>query len=158
MLKLQSALQDLSRVRFVGLENVLCADLLPAIPSYTPADIDKLRRHLRTCWFDPASASTFFPGISNVAQIYGEGLLKSLEQALERGVPIDAWWTLDHAKVDMLNFVTARQVTLIIATPRPPKRLAVAHQAAPAALPTIGFSTHDVDGTVETAKLPIPRQ
>jgi hypothetical protein len=152
--QLQTALVGISAAKFAGLENVLAQYLLPARqPAYTPVEIDNIRVHLKANWFDPTSPSCFFPGLE-VANIYGVGLLKTLELALSRNVPIDAWWALDHVVMDMLNFATPRQVTLVIATPRPAGQLQ--SLSVTASEPTVGFSTRNLQGSIQSRKLQIP--
>ena len=154
MIRLQSALAGISGVNFSGLENVLGQFLLPArLPAYAPAEIATIVAHLKTYWFDPTSPARYFPGF-DVAGIYGVGMLKTIEESLKHNLPVDAWWALDHAVIDMLNFVTPRQVTLVIATPRPARSIEA--RLAGGAEPTAGFSTRQSGGTVETRKLEIP--
>lgn len=163
MVQLQAALGGLGP-SFAGIENVLATNLLPARRSpapYSQADIDGIRTILRTCWFDPTSPTYYFPIEHEPAKIYGLGMLKTLDEALTRNVPIDSWWALDHAEFDMLNLATAHQVTLVIATPRPAGGAAPAFRAMAAAgapRPTAGFSTRSVGGVVQTTALGTPRQ
>lgn len=84
--------------------------------------------HLKACWFGTASRASYFPR-TPVARIYAEGVLRTLELSLKgrgRPVPIDAWWLLDHADVELVNVARVRRgvtvsptVTLLIQTPRP---------------------------------------
>jgi hypothetical protein len=150
MTQLQAALTGIS-ANFSGIENVLAQYLLPA--AYSAAATDKIKAHLKACWFDPTSPTTYFPGL-DVAKPYGLGILKVLELALERGVPIDSWWLPNHAEIDMLNFASPRQVTLVIATPSPANQALMQAVAQP--MPsTIGFSTRLVAGEVQTRLLKI---
>jgi hypothetical protein len=115
MIALQDAIAGIASAGYAGLENVLGQFLLPAL--YSAADAAKTTTHLKACWFDPSSPTCYFPGV-DVAKIYGQGLLKTLELSLKSGAPVDTWWVRDHAAVEMLNLASPRQVTLIIATPR----------------------------------------
>jgi hypothetical protein len=84
--------------------------------------------HLRRYWFDPNSPDTFFPGVE-VARIYAEGLLKTLDLALTgpNVARIDGWWLVDCKEVKLINLAHLKndsghvdgQVTLLILTPRP---------------------------------------
>lgn len=156
MIQLQTALAGIAGARFAGLENVMAQYLLPAKkPAFTAADIDKIKRYLKATWFDPTSPSTYFPG-KDVADIYGIGLLKTIELSLQNNAPVDAWWALDHGTVDMLNFATPRQITLIIATPRPAGQInAQIAVAAVAPEPNAGYSTRHTGAAVVTRKLEI---
>ncbi len=149
MKQLQLALAGISGSKFAGLENVMAQYLFPA--AYSQPDIDKIRVYLNAHWFDAASATYYFPG-HDAANVYGAGLLKVLEQSIAKNVPIDAWWALDHATIDMLTLVTPRQATFIIATPRPNRTA----RAKAAASQTIGFSTRQIEGTAQTRQLEIP--
>lgn len=158
IMKLQSELVAISGSnKFNGLENILADFLLPyrSNPApYTSSQIAAIRQTLKKNWFDPTSSECYFPGLK-VAEVYGIGLLKTLELALQFNVPIDAWWSLNNTTIDMSNVVSARQVTLFIGTPRPvvPK----SEKAISASIErSVGFSTRDVDGAVSTTKLPIP--
>lgn len=158
MQQLQAALAGLAATNFVGLENVLATHLLTARqPAYTQAQIDGIRTHLKACWFDPASPNYYFPSVAEVSRTYALGMLKTVELALQGNLPIDSWWALDHTTVDMLNFATPRQVTLVIATPKPvvssPETRIAANMTQ---TPTLGFSTRSTQGGVQTEKLHIP--
>lgn len=158
MQQLQAALASIAGTSFAGIENVLATNLLSARqPAYTQAQIDAIRSHLKECWFDPASPTGYFSGVADVARTYGLGMLKTLELAIQGNLPIDSWWALDHTTVDMLNFATPRQVTLVIATPRPAVRGGGARMAAHIGqTPIVGFSTRVSHGSVQTEKLDIP--
>ncbi len=78
---------------------------------------------LQKYWFDEKSPDAFFPAFQPIAPVYAAGVLKTLELSLggrPAPLPIDAWWVLGYAQVELINLVTARQVTLLIATPYPP--------------------------------------
>jgi hypothetical protein len=151
MTQLQAALAAISGADFAGLEDVLATNLLPA--SFSANAIIKLKAQLKSNWFDPNSPSPYFPGL-NVAGPYGLGLMKTLELALKSHLPIDSWWLPNHTEIDMLNLVSPRQVTLIIATPQPAAQAAGQAATQPAAT-TIGFSTRLVAGRVETREINI---
>jgi hypothetical protein len=152
---LKSALRGIQANEYAGLETVLGRYLLPA--AYGAEEVKDIVAHLASCWFDPRSPDCFFPGIS-VAAIYGQGLTTSLSLALQStpSLPIDSWWALDHAEFDMLNFRTARQVTLLIATPRPKTMQSAVRDRDERA--TVGYSTRMQDGSVRDRELPIPRR
>jgi hypothetical protein len=118
MTALQTALVGIAASGYTGLETVLGTHLLPLI--YNPSDTAKVVQQLKRYWFDPASPDCFFPGIK-VAETYCRGLIRTLSLSMATTPPlrIDAYWVLDHAEFDMLNLKSARQVTLLIATPRP---------------------------------------
>ncbi len=78
---------------------------------------------LQKNWFDARSPDAFFPAFQPIAPLYAAGVLKTLELSLNgrpAPLPIDAWWVLGYAQVELINLVTARQVTLLITTPYPP--------------------------------------
>lgn len=78
---------------------------------------------LQKNWFDERSPDAFFSALQPVAPVYAAGILKTIELSLNgrpAPLPIDAWWVLGYAQFEMINLVTARQVTLLIATPFPP--------------------------------------
>jgi hypothetical protein len=78
--------------------------------------------YLRSNWFDVDSPDVYFREMQPVAPIIGTGFLKTLELALKgdpQPKPIDSWWILDYPDVEMINLVSERQVTLLMATPRP---------------------------------------
>ena len=154
MTKLQTALAGISGAHFAGLENVLANDLLPAA-NYSASQIATIKAALKEFWFDPNSPTTYFPGL-DVAGPYGEGVMKVLEIALggpgRPGLPIDAWWFPNHPEIDMLNLISLRQVTLVIATPKPPVPPAPQASIQPVGR-TIGFSTRLVAGQVLTEEL-----
>lgn len=128
--------------RVVALRDAIAADG-PNYPNLTaifdqyalgPAGFSAATRaqvvtHLNTFWFDPASPSTYFPGVP-VAKIYAEGVFKTLDLSANgpagRAVPIDSWWMLDVADVRLISttkiedgVTTGRYVSLYICTPRP---------------------------------------
>jgi hypothetical protein len=150
MSALQTALVGIAP-SFVGLETVLGNILLPL--NYDEVETAKLVQHLKRYWFDPASSDCYFPGIQ-VAETYGKGLLKmlSLSMSSTPPLPIDAYWVLDHAEFDMLNFKTAQQVTLLIATPRP------RGDASVGALATEAWSTRAVGGRVEERRIVVRKR
>jgi hypothetical protein len=152
---LKGALREIQVREYAGLEHVLGRYLLPA--AYGAGDVEEIVAHLTSCWFDPTSSDFFFPGLS-VAPIYGQGLSTTLSLALEStpNLPVDAWWVLDHAEFGMLNFRTPRQVTLIIATPRPKAMQTLMRERSDKT--TVGYSTHMQDGSVRDRELPIPRR
>ena len=152
LLNLQAGIASIAGANYHGLENVLGQHLLPV--KYAAADVAKIVTHLKACWFDPTSSACFFSGMT-VAPVYAQGMLKTIELSLASNtpVPIDSWWALDHSLVEMLNFATPRQVTLIIATPRPGSRADLA--AAGGA--TVGFSTRHQDGRLLDQVLHLPK-
>jgi hypothetical protein len=154
LVRLKDALQGIQNADYAGLEIVLGRHLLPAI--YNASAIEKIVAHLRARWFDPGSPDCFFPG-EKVACIYGQGLNMTLSLALGSTphLPIDAWWALHHRQVEMLNFKSPLQVTLVIATPPPPRTVERLSAATPA---TVGYSTGLQDGAVGDYRLPIPKQ
>jgi hypothetical protein len=81
----------------------------------------KIREHLKANWFGTGSTELFYPQ-QQVARIYAEGLLKTLEAALAPKVPlpITSWWLPDYPEVKMLTMLNQDGVVLLIQTPRPP--------------------------------------
>lgn len=115
LIALQAAIANLAPVGYRGLENALGQKLMPV--AFPPAECERLTRHLKQRWFDAESDKCYFPGV-DVARLYGEGMLKTIELALTSNLPIDTWWSRDHGTVEMLNLPTPRQITLVIGTPR----------------------------------------
>lgn len=141
---LRSALGAIKAASYQGLENVLGQHLLPA--KFDAAETAKIVAHLRDCWFNVNSPKYFFPGTQSTAEIYGQGLTQTLILSLSGSgtpLPIDSWWLLDHTQVELLNFKTPRQVTLMIATPRPGSG-----QPLDAGHGTVALSTRSTGGRV----------
>ena len=121
--ELQTAIEGLRADDFRGLENVFGEYLFA--PASFAADkgaqaVSMLNRH----WFDEKSAEAYFPSLQPIAPIYAQGVLKTLELSLSgrpAPVPIDAWWIMGYDGFELINLYNNRQVTLLIATPAPPK-------------------------------------
>ena len=97
--------------------------------------------HLKKYWFDDTE-DAFFPD-TPVSQIYGEGLLKTLDLALSNKaetLQIASWWILDQPAVVMANLADLEEgavvgtVTLLILTPRPDPEDEVNEPTPPAIL------------------------
>jgi hypothetical protein len=129
---LRNALES-AKPGYQGLEVIFDEHLIRYIfPSQ--ADRTRIAAHLKAHWFDPTSRQRYFPN-QDVARIYADGVLKTLELSLNgsrRGraapsvVPINAWWIVDLPRVKMLTLAEVRdgvtvggRVTLLILTPRP---------------------------------------
>jgi len=109
----ESAFQDLSKV---------FAERLFA-PFYARRSTAQVVAYLDERWFEPSSRSAYFPEFHPIAPLYAEGVLTTLRLSLRGGgdpVPIDAWWLPGHEGFEMINLVSPQQITLLIATPRPP--------------------------------------
>ena len=104
MLNLHGTLQGMVNTNFVGLETVLGQHLLPL--KFNPGQVVNLVQHLKDHWFDPNSASTFFPNVQ-VAKIYGLGLIRTLGKSLKANppLPIDSNWLVDHNNFQMITFL-----------------------------------------------------
>ena len=116
--ELHRALTGLAATQFSGLEKVFATHLFPGF--YPPDQIDRITEHLRTAWFSPDTG--WWPSFQPIAPIYGLGLVQTLNASLAAtGDPlaIDSYWVMEHTRVEMVNLVSPRQVTLLIATPRP---------------------------------------
>jgi len=102
-----------------GLETVLAEHLFKDF--YTPAQVANLSEYLRRYWFDVETG--WWPAFQPIAPIYALGLLQTLSASLApktpAPLPIDSYWVLNHNHVEVLNLVSPRQVTLLIATPPP---------------------------------------
>lgn len=120
---LADAISRLSGKNFDGLEEAFAEYLFAPIYGDRPALIEKMTRYLHKCWFGPSSRDSYFPDHPNVARIYATGILKTIDLSLKGGpkkpLPIDSWWELNYPRITMINLVSKRQVTLLIATPRP---------------------------------------
>ena len=118
MQKLADEITKLEANNFHDLEKALETYLLQVV--YNDAvKSAKVAAYLKQYWFDETSSDVFFPEIQPIAPVYAQGLLKTLELAKDQKLPIDSWWMMDHPDIEMMNLVSARQVTLVIATPRP---------------------------------------
>lgn len=105
--------------QYGGLETVFAEHLFKDF--YTPDQIAKLSEYLKRYWFDVETG--WWPVFQPIAPIYALGLLQTLTASLApktpAPLPIDSYWVLNHDHVEMLNLVSPRQVTLLIATPPP---------------------------------------
>jgi hypothetical protein len=119
--RLGDAIAGLRHIEFHGLHEVFARYLLS--PVLGGRDVAKLTEYLKDYWFDEKSGDAFFPIFQPIASIYAIGMLKTIELSLQEpnAKPIDSWWLLDHPSVEIINLVSRRQVTLLIATPRPLK-------------------------------------
>jgi hypothetical protein len=121
--ELQAALLTLRSSDYRRLEEVFEEHLF----SHVYDDVQKIRnyrRYLRDYWFDETLATAEFSELQPIAPVYAEGVIKTLDLSLgesprARPKRIDAWWIVDHPKVEMINLVNENCVTLLIATPRP---------------------------------------
>lgn len=118
MKKLGNEIIRLEPKDFRGLETVFETYLLQEIYR-DAAKSAKVAAYLKRFWFDETSPDVFFPEIQPIAPVYALGVLKALDIAKDSQLPIDSWWMMDHPDIEMMNLVSPRQVTLIIATPRP---------------------------------------
>jgi hypothetical protein len=124
--KLNDAIAKLAPA-YVGLEEVFDTHLFSHVIADRAQRRDKVAQ-LKRFWFDPDAVKPFYPG-KPVAQIYAEGVRKTLELSLKgrRVVPINAWWILDSsefrmitlADVDEHGVTVGGRVTLLILTPQP---------------------------------------
>jgi hypothetical protein len=110
---------------FANLAGIFGSNLFPFF--YDATQIAAITRHLNDKWFNPATA--WWPAFQPIAPIYAHGLLQTLSFALpdpsaKPGAPpkpIDSYWVIGHDQVQMINLVSPRQITLLIATPVPPE-------------------------------------
>ena len=115
---LRQAVSALAPARYRGLEGAFARHLFPDF--FTPEQIGRLTDYLGRYWFNEATG--WWPEFQPIAPIYANGLLHTLNTSLApkgHPLPIDSYWVLNHHQVEMLNLVSARQVTLLIATPSP---------------------------------------
>ncbi|MGI9411029.1 MAG: hypothetical protein ACR2OV_13200 [Hyphomicrobiaceae bacterium] len=118
--KLRDEIEKLRNDDFRGLEGVFQRHL------FEPADFGTERSatatvQLQKTWFDDNSTEAFFRTFQPIAPIYAAGVLKTLELSLggqPEPLPIDSWWLMGFPSVEMVNFVSGRQVTLLILTPK----------------------------------------
>jgi hypothetical protein len=118
---LQAGIESLRKTSFENLTDVFVKHLFT--PTFkdskrTRAIADYLEKH----WFDASSDSAYFRDLQPIAPLYAEGILTTLKLSLRtrpKPTPIDAWWLLDHHGFELINLVSDRQITLLIATPRP---------------------------------------
>lgn len=124
--RLYNALRD-CRPQFDGLADLFGKYLLANFIESAPK-IERIVDHLDHHWFGDGR-ELFFPD-EPVAQIYGTGVLHTLELSLagnREPIPIQSWWIPDFPSVKLLTLaqtdldrtVTGPQVTLLILTPRP---------------------------------------
>jgi len=115
---LRQAIMALAPAGYRGLEGAFTQYLFPGF--FNAEQIARLSEHLGRYWFSEATG--WWPEFQPIAPIYATGLLHTLNTSLApKGdpLPIDSYWILKHHQVEMLNLVSARQVTLLIATPSP---------------------------------------
>ena len=101
-----------------GLEGAFAQYLFPGF--FNADQIARLSEYLGRSWFSEATG--WWPEFQPIAPIYATGLLHTLNTSLApKGdpLPIDSYWMVKHHQVEMINLVSARQVTLLIATPSP---------------------------------------
>lgn len=120
---LRKAIIGLRARKFSGLEKVFARYLFRHF--YDRPKVGKITDYLSTYWFDEKTG--WWPSSQPIAPIYALGLLHGLNASLARRdarpLPIDSYWIIGHDQVQLLNLVSDRQVTLLIATP-PPLELA----------------------------------
>jgi hypothetical protein len=115
---LRQALIGLQGSGFDGLERVFAEHLFR--PYYPQDQVDALTAYLKTNWFSPETG--WWSHYQPIAPIYALGLIQALNLSLEpKGPPrpIDSYWIIGHGHVELINLVSGRQVTLLIATPAP---------------------------------------
>lgn len=102
---------------FVYLETVLAQHLFRGL--YAQDEIGRIADYLRTYWFSPETG--WWPSFQPIAPIYALGLLRTINASLaaKDPLPIDSYWIIGHTHVELVNLVSSRQVTLLIATPPP---------------------------------------
>ncbi len=124
MERLAKAIEASAKGDFRDLAEVFAKHLFA--PAYVRRSTVDLVAYLRERWFEPTSRSAYFPEFHPIAPLYAEGVLTTLRLSLQGGdkpVPIDAWWLPGHEGFEMINLVSPHQITLLIATPRPPHLL-----------------------------------
>ena len=115
---LRQAISALAPAGYRGLEGAFARHLFPDF--FTADQIARLSDYLGRYWFSEATG--MWPEFQPIAPIYATGLLHTLNISLaSKGhpLPIDSYWILNHHQVEMINLVSARQVTLLICTPSP---------------------------------------
>ena len=115
---LRDAIIALEPAGYQGLETVFARYLFPGF--FTRGQIARITDYLGRYWFSEATG--MWPQFQPIVPVYASGLLLTLNASLRskrRPLPIDSYWILNHHQVEMLNLVSARQVTLLIATPSP---------------------------------------
>jgi len=121
MERLKKAIEGLEGIGYHGLEKAFEIHLTQ--PVYADATrSSRVTAYLTKHWFDASSPDAYFPEFQPIAEIYATGVIKALEESLKGKpdpIPIDAWWILDYPDVELMTLVSPRQVTLVIATPRP---------------------------------------
>jgi hypothetical protein len=120
--KLRDEIEKLRKDDFRDLEAVFEKFLFE--PANFGADkSSRARSFLQRHWFNEKSPEAYFPAFQPIAPVYATGVLKTLELSLSgrpNPIPIDAWWLMGYAGVEMINFFNNRQVTLLIVTTDPP--------------------------------------
>jgi hypothetical protein len=115
---LRQAIMALAPAGYRGLEGAFAQYLFPGF--FNAEQIARLSEHLGRSWFSEATG--WWPEFQPIAPIYATGLLQTLNTSLaSKGdpLPIDSYWILKHHQVELINLVSTRQVTLLIATPSP---------------------------------------
>ena len=70
---------------------------------------DDRMRHLAEHWL----------GDEQAGRVLRRGLIRAAELALERGLPIDAYWVFAGSNLEVAVSANDRQITLIVVTPFP---------------------------------------
>ncbi len=121
---LEQALSNTASSDFPNLEMTLAHHLFLPLGVAAP-QIRSISDYFISHWLDVGSPDVYFPEKQPIAPIIGTGLLKTLQLSLSgapQPKPVDLWWVLDYPDVEIINLVSARQVTLLLATPRPAGR------------------------------------
>jgi hypothetical protein len=103
-LKFRAALEDQTR------------DYLQILMDYavvTQAQADRLRR----TWY---SSSGWWQAYQPVEPVVRQSLIKALDLAIERNLPIDSYWQSDGDRVAVIVTCSDHQVTRLIVTPASP--------------------------------------
>jgi len=119
--QLQEGIEALRGKDFDGLADAFAKNLFAPIYQ-DPKHARAVAAYLTKYWFDHSSPNAYFPELQPIAPTYAEGVLTTITLSLRgrgRPKPIDGWWIIDHQGFQMINLVGARQITLLIATPRP---------------------------------------
>lgn len=119
--RLEAALKDKASSNFEDLYKTFDMYLFAPLnleAARTTAALERLHR----TWYDAHSNENYFHAHQPIAPIIGMGFLQTLEISLRGSgapLPIDSWWVMNHAKFEVINFVSRHQVTMLVCTPSP---------------------------------------
>lgn len=119
--RLKEAVEALHPIGYENLEVVLEQYLLRPILN-DPEKSMSAAAYLNQLWFNQKSPDLYFAEEQPIAETFAVGLVNCLNLSLKGSpdpIPVDAWWLVRHQRFEVINLATARQITMLFATPSP---------------------------------------